>query len=324
MPCGSEAMGGGSAVPETPGESRQEALPWGPLERELRRTEPEQWLRLGPEAGLNALAQRRILIGRFATAPELQRALAHAGDPLPEWRAEADRYVPGLPERVSPCRRFSLEGPDLRFDLHAGAAPGERPLVVGLTGDWGMLMSPVPYVAEALQRHGHDLLLVQRRWRGGYFRGGQGDWLRQIGAAITALGGGRRRPWAVLGTSAGGLPALVLAERLGAARGVAIGPCGDGALFARGGPIRRLRRWARWRAWPAGGGPSLLVLHPAGHNSDREAATLIAQRYRALRLAPAQLERRAEPDCAEHNLVQFHVQAGRPLPDLLAAWLALR
>ena len=104
-------MGGGSAVQETPGESRQEALPWGPLERELRRTEPEQWLRLGPEAGLNALAQRRILIGRFATAPELQRALAHAGDPLPEWRAEADRYVPGLPERVSPCRRFSLEGP---------------------------------------------------------------------------------------------------------------------------------------------------------------------------------------------------------------------
>jgi hypothetical protein len=32
---------------------------------------------------------------------------------------------------------------------------------------------------------------------------------------------------------------------------------------------------------------------------------------------------RAEPGCAEHNLVQFHVQAGRPLPDLLAEWLAL-
>ena len=32
---------------------------------------------------------------------------------------------------------------------------------------------------------------------------------------------------------------------------------------------------------------------------------------------------RAEPGCAEHNLVQFHVHAGRPLPDLLAEWLAL-
>jgi hypothetical protein len=41
------------------------------------------------------------------------------------------------------------------------------------------------------------------------------------------------------------------------------------------------------------------------------------------RLATARLEVRAEPGCAEHNLVQFHVQAGRPLPDLLAEWLAL-
>jgi hypothetical protein len=301
----------------------QEALPWGPLEQELRRTDPTHWLQLGPEAGLNALNHRRILIGRFASAPELQQALAHAPAPLTEWRQEADRYVPGLPERVSPCRRLSLEGPDLRFDLHTGGAPGERPLVVGLTGDWGMLMGPVPYVAEALQRHGHDLLLVRRRWRGGYFRGGQGDWLDQIGPAITALSGRRRRPRAVFGTSAGGLPALVLAEQLGAARGLAIGPCGDAALFARGGPIRRLRRWPRWRHWRPGGGPSLLVLHPADHPGDREAASLIDQRYRALRLAPARLERRAEEGCTDHNLVQFHVQAGRPLPDLLAAWLAL-
>lgn len=311
------------AQPQAHQETQPEALPWGALERELQRTQPEQWLQLGPSAGLNARNQRRILIGRFASAPELRRALDHATAPLGDWREEADRYVPGLPDQVCPCRRVSLEGQDLRFDLHAGGAPGERPLVVGLTGDWGMLMSPVPYVAEALQRHDHDLLVVRRRWRGGYFRGGQGDWLRQIGAAIAALGGRQLRPRAVLGTSAGGLPALVLAERLGAARGVAIGPGGDGALFARGGPIRRLRRWARWRHWRGAGGTSLLVLHPAGHPADREAATLIAQHYRALRLPPARLEQRAEPGCADHNLVQFHVQAGRALPDLLADWLAL-
>ena len=315
MPCGSEGEG--------PSGTLEEALPWGSLEQELRCTAPEQWLRLGPEAGLNALLQRRILIGRFASAPELRRALEHSEAPCPEWRAEADRYVPGLPERVSPCRRLSLEGPDLRFDLFAGGTPGERPLVVGLTGDWGMLMSPVPYVAEALQRQGHDLLLVRRRWRGGYFRGGGGDWLRPIGAAIATLCGRRLRPRAVLGTSAGGLPALVLAERLGAHRGVAIGPVGDAELFARGGPIRRLRRWHRWRHWGAGGGPSLLVLHPADHPSDREAASVIEHRYRALRWAPPQLEVRAEPGCADHNLVQFHVLAGRPLPELLAQWLAL-
>lgn len=315
MPYGSE----GSPAPG-PGEA---ALPWGALEQELRRTAPERWLSVGPEAGLNALHQRRILIGRFATAPELKRALAHPEALIQEWREEADRYVPGLPERVNPCRRLSLEGPNLLFDLHAGGAPGERPLVLGLTGDWGMLMSPVAYVSEALQRHGLDLLLVRRRWQGGYFRGGQGDWLPQIGEAITTLCGGRRRPRAVLGTSAGGLPALVLAERLGARQGVAIGPYGDGELFSRGGPIRQLRRWARWRRWGAGGGPSLLVLHPAGHAADCQAAALIDRHYRRLRLAPARLEVRAEPGCAEHNLVQFHVQAGRPLPDLLAEWLAL-
>lgn len=296
------------------------ALPWMELEDELRVSPPEQWLRLDSRATLNALDQRRILIGRFATAPELRLALAHADGPSEEWRQEAGRAVPGLPEQVSPCRRHSLTGADLRFDLHAGAAPGRRPFVVGLTGDWGLLMNPAAYVSETVQRCGVDLLVVRRRWRGGYFRGGAGDWLRQVGAGVATLCGGRR-PTAVLGTSAGGLAALVLAERLGAQRAVAIGASADAALFARGGPVRRLRRWHRLGRWR--GQPSLLVLHAAQNCRDRETAQMITAQYRALRLPPARLEWRGIPDCDEHNLVYGLQQQGKTLPELLPGWLEL-
>jgi hypothetical protein len=298
------------------------ALPWGELEDELRSSPPEQWLQLGPQASLNARHQRQILIARFAAAPELRRALAHADGPTGAWRAEAGRAVPGLPEQVSPCRRHSLTAKNLRLDLHAGGAPGRRPFVLGLTGDWGLLMNPAAYVSETLQRCGVDLLVVRRRWRGGYFRGGAGDWLRQVQAGMATLCGRRQRPVAVLGTSAGGLAALVLAERLGAPRGVAIGASADAGLFASGGPVRRLRRWHRLGSWR--GRPSLLVLHAADNDRDRATADMITACYRGQRLAPARLERRAVAGSSEHNLVQSLVEQGQPLPELLPAWLALR
>lgn len=296
------------------------ALPWGELEDELRSSPAEQWLRLGPQASVNAHHQRQLLIARFAAAPELRQALIHADGPTTAWREEAGRAVAGLPQQVRPCRRLGLTGPNLRFDLHAAATPGSRPFVLGLTGDWGLLMNPAPYVSETLQRCGVDLLIVRRRWRGGYFRGGAGDWLRQVRAGMAELCGRWRRPVAVLGTSAGGLAALVMAERLGV-RGVAIGASADAELFARGGPVRRLRRWHRLRScW---GGPSLLVLHAADNSGDRATAEMITERYRSLRWPPARLERRAVAGSDEHNLVQSLVVQGQPLPDLLPAWLGL-
>lgn len=291
----------------------EHALPWMELEEELRSTPPESWLQLGPKARPNLLNQRRILIGRFASATELARALAHADAPTETWRAEAQLYVPGLPEQATPCRRIQLDVPDLWLDLHAGEAPGSRPIVVGLTGNWGMLMSPAAYMSEALQRLGFDLLLVRRRWKGGYLTGGRGDWLTQIGAGEWHR---LATPRAVLGTSAGGVPALVLAERLGAARALAICPTATAAVFARGGPVRRLRRWHR-----LGAGPAMLVLYPSDHEPDREAAELTARSYSALRLPPARIEVLGQAGCRQHNLIRTLVRRGRSLPDLLAEWL---
>lgn len=150
--------------------------------------------------------------------------------------------------RIELYRRYELHDAAVLFSADRKAP--RRNLVVSLTGANQRLMMPISTYLQNFDGKTTDILYVRDSGRQGYRSGipDLADDMFEIGPAVTKLidiGSYQRR--VAIGVSAGGLPALVLALRLGLdATLVCGGSSPERGQFDRPGEPRlgdRLRRW---------------------------------------------------------------------------------
>lgn len=154
--------------------------------------------------------------------------------------------------------------------------PTDRTLIIGFSGVGHRLMLPTPVILRSLPADQVDVALVRTERASGYGAGIPGlgpSLLDSIAKLPELLGTERYAATAVLGTSAGGIPALVAARLLDAKSALAIGAQ---SLLARpwsdspeSTEIRRvlsapLRVNDHW--------PHVFVMHSAGMRTDSDAA----------------------------------------------------
>ncbi|MCP9928331.1 hypothetical protein [Cyanobium sp. CH-040] len=304
-------------------------LPWADLEEELLQESPQQWYeRIRAVDSNNLVNLHRMVINRFATPAELQACLeAHRrdGSPWPSmrnWEFQASTFVPGLIDEPQPIRRHRWEAAGFHFYAYGHETAGtERPCLIGLPGDYGLLMAPGPFVIEALARLGWDLILVRRQRRES-FLAGDGARLLELSDALQAtlpgisgsLGAGDGRRCAVLGSSTGALAALVLAEQLGARRGIALCALASEAMLRPGDGV--LDRCRHPEAEASAGPSNLLLVYPAEHDQDRDHALRIASYYRTRSPRPGSLTLRGYEGCHGHTLHRDLVEQGWTLTEI--------
>ncbi len=130
----------------------------------------------------------------------------------------------------------------------------------------------------------------------------------------------RRSQVQTLGTSAGGLAALVVAQQLGLAQGVAIGAGGEPQTFRPGGAVARahggIGSW--WPRWPR---TRLVLAYPEHNAADRSCAGSIASYYQQQHRRQSRISGRVYRGCTHHTL--FHdlllqgVNLEQAMPSLL-------
>lgn len=311
-------------------------LAWEQLERELRGEAPQTWYKRMKSLDTNRFNQHRLLLDRFASGAELKTlfTMAHREEGshqgFRQWRIQARRYSPSYRARTSRYRRTIHSGQHYEvLNYQAKGQPaqggGPRPLLIGFTGNAGLLMAPTPYVLSALGSMGWDLLLVRRRTLEGYFDQ-QGDVLRSIIEYLDqhlrglSRRGLHRSQVRSLGTSAGGLAALVVAQRLALGQGVAIGAGAGPDTFRPGGSVTQaLSGFHSW--WPRRRRTPLMLAYPEYNPDDRASAGWIASYFSHRHSGQTVVSGRAYRDCSHHTLFLDLVEAGvnleQALPSLL-------
>lgn len=267
------------------------------LEQELRSQSPADWLDRLCAASRNILDHTMLLLMRFASPQELgelfrlaaedSRAQASASlqQGLNGWRQTLLTLTPDLFSAQPLFRRTEIQQAPghsllhytLRADAVADPSSG-RGLVIGTHGRAGMLMAPTACILNVLAAMQHDLLIV--RWdpcSGG---------LDQDSALIEAIEHHLRQAFAAelpravsLGTSAGALPSLALALRLGLKRAVAVAAS----------PAQRLQLLDdALGCWNVDQPGELLLTASAGNHTDRQTAETLRDHLQARR--PDQLK----------------------------------
>ncbi|WP_043368856.1 hypothetical protein [Cyanobium sp. PCC 7001] len=292
---------------------------------------------------LNRLHQHQLVINRFATGQQLRKLLklARARGINSEWRrqwaAQSLLYSPRLRQQGPRYRRIDHPAANhwishYRSLDRAGAAqrPGSqrlrRHLVIGFTGNLGLLMAPIPYVLSALDASGYDLLLVRRHSLAGYFsQNGQvlleiEQHLRRLLQGLQAKGLETEQICS-LGTSSGGLPALVVARNLGLPLGIAIGAGASPPLLEPGGLLDRLQP-VRTTGTPQDHTTDLILAFAAENGQDSTCAELLQHYYRARQWLQVTPSPRAYPGCAAHALFIDLVAQGCTLDQALSDLLA--
>jgi hypothetical protein len=220
----------------------------------------------------STLGRRRGLVGKtvrrlrprltfpnasYEWLDEMERLLAKSGKPSPE------RFVR---RRVAPNVQSFSDG---------GAKAGKT-LVLGFTGLARRLFMPIPVFLQHLDAERFDLLLLRDPSRRG-FRDGLEGVAGGLEGTLDAVGALVRRDdyraVVALGTSGGGLPAVLTALRLGLDKAVSVsgrGPC-DPRWQAVGGDALLADLAAR-----AGAEPNVLLVHAADSEPDAVSARSLA------------------------------------------------
>jgi len=302
-------------------------LAWTDLEELLWEESAQDWHRRISSLQSNNLANlHRIVISRLATPRQLcqlfnaHRECKETLSELQKWEKQCQKYSPTLLEGGIGFRKKAHRVNDFLVYQYQARRPNRetsrRRYVIGLTGDSGLLMAPIPFILEALGLLGWDLLLV-RRLRRESFLDGNGSRLEDLATGLLQILPTFRRRAAradgitVLGTSAGALAALVLAEHLGARQGIALGALASAALLEPGGRLELSRRRLVQRARTP-----LLLAYPASHAADEDHAWRIAAKLVRSSNPPVELTLRGYQGCTNHTLHAGLVDQGWTLVDI--------
>ncbi len=254
--------------------------------------------RLGMVRSLNSVNQINIAYGNTTTPQEvveLEHALSAAGYTVPQLHPDRSFSDEELSTTLSDWigDAFALlqligkedAEPFLRRDLRQsmtlytdGGSPSEKTLIVAVPGANNRLMMPIATLLQALDARTADLVVIRDPSHTAFFKGLEG-FAETRDALIDALPGylnfGSYRRVASLGVSAGGLPALLIAIRLGLQSALVCG--GDTPLDPRqhdiGGPAAAAALAKAAEQESVGG---ITIAYGAQHEADRLAARELA------------------------------------------------
>ena len=195
----------------------------------------------------------------------------------------------------------------------ADAVPAAgKTLIIGFTGHYHRLMAPTTYWLDCLNPEKYDLLVLRDFKRMHYAQGipGLGDnYFEALSNLSRVVDQTAYRTVFVLGTSGGGMAALLAAIQLKASRGIAFGSSSFEQLVAKlqemgldPAPFEALLA-SRPRPFP-----ELILAYGAKLPRDAIAAQAVHRRL------PTQLH--PTQDCATHSLVGWHLRR-RLLPQFL-------
>ena len=276
--------------------------------------------RIGRYRTENQLNKFHIALENYLTPAEARHlGIAVSWEPLDSpsrpWAARLEGFFPiGAERAVEFERRTLLKGATW---YRADAVPtAQKTLIVGFAGHFNRLMLPMPWMLDCLNPAHYDVLVLRDFARLGFVRGipGLGETFSELLANLAR----QVRPDAYrntvgLGTSGGGIPAVLMSIALRLDRGISI--CGqDFGRFSTklasvgydAAPYAALLASRPQRF------PEILLVYGAKHAEDAAAAQALAK------LVPSRL---AEIDeCAEHTVLAWALSRGK-LPELLSTVL---
>ena len=261
-----------------------------------------------------------IAIENYMTPLEVRRfETAFAREPRDApGRAWMARITAMLQPRRARTAEFERTGLRREVSMYTAAISGsaQKTLIVAFAGHFNRLMAPMPALLDCLNPAAYDVLVL-RDFSRRFFAAGVVGLGSDLAAAMANLKArfdpSKYRSAIALGTSSGGLAALLAAIALGIERGVSLGamdPATIGArLRERGFSDAAFADLLAARPRPF---PELVLAYGAGFETDAAAARVLHERL------PSRLL--AVDGCSIHALIAWHLARAR-LPSFLAAVL---
>ena len=296
-----------------PGAAPRASSPSDPLARAFRLYRQ----RIGRCRTENERNRIHIAVENYITPAEVRHfAAALAGEPpdspCRQWIARIAGAMPVNKARpVEFARRGIVKGAT-RYTADAGSA-GKKTLIIGLAGHWHRLMVPMPWFLDCLNPSLYDVVVLRDFSRLSFAAGipGLGG---DLFVALTNLAGrvdpGAYRNAVALGTSGGGVCAVLAAILLRLDRGISVSGEHLQRIVARlGSQGMSHEPYAALLAQRPHPFPELVLAYGGDSSADAEAAFALHQ------LVPSRLEK--VKHCPEHAVLAWHNSRGT-LPAFLA------
>jgi hypothetical protein len=258
----------------------------------------------------NQLNRVHIAVENYMTPAELRHfaaALAEeaADSPSRQW---ITRLADGMPTKKLRPHEFERQGLQKGLSLYTAdvGSRAQKTLIIGITGRFHRLMSPMPWVLDVLNPELYDLVVLRDYAAHMYATGIPGlgrDFFDVMSSLRKRFDPRAYRNAMALGTSGGGLHAIMASLLLRLNRGIAVSPQG-----VRRFPLLlkeldlRYEPFAALLASRPQPYPELIVVCGAEHRDDLEAATALH------RSVPSQLW--TVKNCGQHGVFKFHLARG--------------
>jgi hypothetical protein len=273
--------------------------------------------RCGTENQLNRL---HIAVENYMTPAELRHFLAGlaadaADSPSRRWIARLAALMPVNATRPLEFERRGLVRGATRYTAGDGIASGKT-LIIGFTGHFHRLMMPMPWLLDCLNPDAYDLVVLRDFPRVNYSLGIPGlgaDFFCALAELARRIDPRAYRNTIALGTSGGGMPALLAAIFLELDKGIAISPQDFTRFAAKLSAIGLASdRHAALLASRPDRFPGVVVAYPADSPGDTAAALALA--------AQLPVDLRPAKRCANHAVLAWQHQRGT-LPTYLSKLL---
>jgi hypothetical protein len=265
----------------------------------------------------NQLNRVHIAVENHMTPAELRYfAAALAGEPADSpSRQWITRLADGMPTKKLHPHEFVRQGQRKGMSLYTAdvGSRAAKTLIIGITGRFHRLMSPMPWVLDVLNPELYDVVVLRDYSARMYAMGIPGlgrDFFDVMSSLRQRFDPRAYRNAMALGTSGGGLHAIMAALLLRLNRGIAVSPQG-----VRRFPSLLKEQDLRYEPFAAllasrpQPYPELIVVCAAEHRDDLEAATALH------RSVPSQLW--TVKNCGQHGVFKFHLARGT-LPTFFA------
>jgi hypothetical protein len=267
---------------------------------------------------VNQLNRVHIALGNYATPAELRHfaaALAATEPPDSPRRQFVADLVRRMPRGLPRPREFERRGalPGLSLYSAGTGAPAQKTLIIGFAGHFGRLMLPTPWILDCLDPDLYDVVVLRDLSRREFVAGVPGvggDFFAVLGRLPAFADPAAYRRTVAIGTSAGGLSALLAAICMRLARGISISGQDFTSMLAR---VRELgfdaAPYALTLAARPAPFPTLVLMFPGDCPKDADAALAMHA------LVPSQLAR--VNNCPIHGVLGWIHDHGK-LPEVLA------
>jgi hypothetical protein len=251
-----------------------------------------------------------IAVENYMTPAEVRHFAAFlAGDP-PEspsrqWIARIAGLMPINEVRPVEFARRGIAKGATRYTADAGSAD-QKTLIIGFAGHWHRLMVPMPWFLDCLNPSLYDVVVLRDFSRlsfGAGIPGLGGDLFEALTGLKRQVDPRAYRNATALGTSGGGVPAVLAAILLGLDRGISVSGEHFHRVAARlGSHGSSDEPYAALLASRPHPFPELVLAYGGDSRGDEEAALALHQ------LVPSRLEKVKR--CPDHAVLAWHLMRG--------------